>query len=100
MPELPAAVKADLEQAKAAVLVDDDGINAVIWDFAGQSVYHGLHSMFLKEDNVAMIVFDASQNLDDHTKGRYVDIDPYVDKFVNPTTTGALLSLSEEICAS
>jgi len=89
LPELLAAVKADLEQAKAAVLVDDDGINAVIWDFAGQSVYHGLHSMFLKEDNVAMIVFDASQNLDDNTKGRYVDIDPYVDKAVNPTTTGA-----------
>ena len=89
LPELPAAVKADLEQAKAAVLVDDDGINVVIWDFAGQSVYHGLHSMFLKEDNVAMVVFDASQNLHDPTQGRNVDRDPYTEKSVNPTTTGA-----------
>ncbi|XP_065894341.1 uncharacterized protein [Dysidea avara] len=89
LPELPAAVKADLEQAKAAVLVDDDGINAIIWDFAGQSVYHGLHSMFLKEDNVAMVVFDASQNLHDHTQGRNVVRDPYTEKSVNPTTTGA-----------
>ena len=89
LPELPAAIKADLEQAKAAVLVDDDGINAVIWDFAGQSVYHGLHSMFLKEDNVAMVVFDASQNLHDPTQGRNVVRDPFTVKSVNPTTTGA-----------
>ncbi|XP_065911266.1 probable serine/threonine-protein kinase pats1 [Dysidea avara] len=89
LPELPAAVKADLEQAKAAVLVDDDGINVVIWDFAGQSVYHGLHSMFLKEDNLAMVVFDASQNLHDSTQGRNVVRDPYTEKSVNPTTTGA-----------
>ena len=47
LPELPEAVKADLEQAKTAVLIDDDGINAIIWDFAGQSVYYGLLSMFL-----------------------------------------------------
>ena len=89
LPELPAAVKAELEHAKAAVLVDDDGIDAVIWDFAGQSVYHGLHSMFLKEDNVAMIVFDASQNLHDPSKARNAVQDPYTEKSINPTTTGA-----------
>ena len=88
LPELPKAVKADLEQAKTAVLVDEDGINAIIWDFAGQSVYYGLHSMFLKEDNVAMIVFDASQDLQDPTKGRGSHRDPYTQKSINPTTTG------------
>ena len=30
LPELPKAVQADLEQAKTAVLIDDDGINAII----------------------------------------------------------------------
>ncbi|XP_065902538.1 uncharacterized protein [Dysidea avara] len=89
LPKLPAAIKADLEQAKAAVLVNGDGIDAIIWDFAGQSVYHGLHSMFLKEDNVAMVVFDASQSLHDPTQGRNVVRDPYTKKDVNPTTTGA-----------
>lgn len=89
-PELPKAVKADLEQAKAAVLVDEDGINAIIWDFAGQSVYYGLHSMFLKEENVAMIVFDASQDLQNPSKGRR---DPYTQKCINPTTTGC-----ESVC--
>ena len=85
LPELPEAVKADLEQAKTAVLIDEDGINAIIWDFAGQSVYYGLHSMFLKEDNVAMIVFDASQPLQDPVKGRDSYKDPYTQKCISPT---------------
>ena len=90
LPELPKAVQADLEQAKTAVLIDENGINAIIWDFAGQSVYYGLHSMFLKEDNVAIIVFDASQNLHDPVKGR----DSHEDqKSINPTTTGC-----ESVC--
>ena len=91
--ELPEAVKADLEQAKTAVLIDEDGINAIIWDFAGQSVYYGLHSMFLKEDNVAMIVFDASQPLQDPVKGRDSYKDPYTQKSINPATTGC-----ESVC--
>ena len=93
LPELPEAVKADLEQAKTAVLIDDDGINAIIWDFAGQSVYYGLHSMFLKEDNVAMIVFDASQCLQDPVKERDSQKDPYTQKSISPTTTGC-----ESVC--
>ena len=88
LPELPEAVQADLEQAKTAVLIDDDGINAIIWDFAGQSVYYGLHSMFLKEDNVAMIVFDASQHLQDPVRERDSQKDPYTQKSISPTTTG------------
>ena len=91
--ELPEAVKADLEQAKTAVLIDEDGINAIIWDFAGQSVYYGLHSMFLKENNVAMIVFDASQPLQDSAKGRGSHKDPYTQESINPTTTGC-----ESVC--
>ena len=93
LPELPEAVQADLEEAKTAVLVDEDGINAIIWDFAGQSVYYGLHSMFLKEDNVAMIVFDASQPLQDCVKGRDSRKDPYTQKSISPTTTGC-----ESVC--
>ena len=90
LPKLPKAVQADLEQAKTAVLIDENGINAIIWDFAGQSVYYGLHSMFLKEDNVAMIVFDASQNLHDPVKVRESHED---QKSINPTTTGC-----ESVC--
>ena len=93
LPALPKRVKVDLEQAKTAVLIDEDGINAIIWDFAGQSVYYGLHSMFLKEDNVAMIVFDASQNLQDPVKGRDSDESPDPQMSINPTTTGC-----ESVC--
>ena len=91
--ELPEAVKADLEQAKTAILVDDDGINAIIWDFAGQSVYYGLHSMFLKQDNVAMIIFDASRPLNDPVKGRDSQKDPYTQKSISPAYTGV-----ESVC--
>ena len=44
--------------------------------------------MFLKEDNVAMIVFDASQHLQDPVKDRDRHKDPYTQKSVSPTTTG------------
>ena len=94
LPELPEAVKADLEQAKTAVLVDEDGINAIIWDFSHQSVYYGLHSMFLKEDSVAMIVFDASQPLlYDPVKVRDSQKDSYTQKSISPTSTGV-----ESVC--
>ena len=84
VPLLPAVAKVDVDQA--ITLVPNDGIDAVIWDFSGRSVYHGLHSMFLKEDNVAMIVFDASKDLYDP---RDVIKDPYTENSINPSTTGA-----------
>ena len=88
-PQMSKAVQSDVDEAKSAEgLIDDDAINAIIWDFAGQSVYHGLHSVFLKEDNVTMIVFDASQQLQDPAKDRDSDKDPYTQKCINPITTG------------
>ena len=61
--ELPEAVQADLKQATTTSLIDNDDVNAIFWDFADRSLYYGLHSMFLKENNVVLIVFDASQPL-------------------------------------
>ena len=90
LPELPKAVKADLEQAKTAVLIDKDRSTVIIWDLAGQSVYYELHSMFLKEDDVVTIVFDASQNL---VKGRDNSESPDPQISINPTTT-----VCESIC--
>ena len=49
--------------------------------------------MFLKEDNVAMIVFDASQDLHEAAKGRSGLKDPYTQKSINPITTGC-----ESVC--
>ena len=94
LPQLPKAVQADLEQAKTAVLIDDDDdLNAIIWDFAGQSVYYGLHSMFLKKDNVAMIVFNAAQSLQDPITDRDNHKDTYTKRSTNPTTPGC-----ESVC--
>ena len=84
LPALPKAVKSDLEQAETVVLIDKDGINAIIWDIA-ESVFYELHSKFLKEDNVVMIVFDASQDL---VKDRDSSESPDPQISTNLTTTG------------
>ena len=94
LPKVPAAVEAVMKQAKAAAEDDEDEDNVVIiQDLAGQSFYYGLHSIFLKEDNVAMIVFDASQPLQDPVKGRDSQKDPYTQKSISPAYTGV-----ESVC--
>ena len=90
---LPKAVQADLEQAKTAVLIDDDSIDAIIWDCSYQSVSHGLHSIFLKENGVAMIVFDASKFLEGRFEGRHSNRNPYTQKSSSSTSIGC-----ERVC--
>ena len=38
---------------------------AVFWDFAGQTIFHNSHSVFLSNNSVIMITFDASMKLKD-----------------------------------
>ena len=38
---------------------------AVFWDFAGQTIFHNSHSMFISDNSVIMITFDASMKLKD-----------------------------------
>ncbi|XP_065883436.1 uncharacterized protein [Dysidea avara] len=88
LPKLPDSVLHQVEQAKVAESVDDDGINTVIWDFSGQSVYDGLHCMFLKQGSVIAIVFNASQDLHSPTECRDNSKDPYTEQSINRKTTG------------
>ncbi|XP_065912714.1 uncharacterized protein [Dysidea avara] len=44
-----------------------------IWDYAGQSVFSHTHGLFLSEEVVCIIVFDASKPLDEVPKRRYKD---------------------------
>ena len=41
---------------------DQEGIFAVLWDFAGQSVYYAIHPLFLTSRAMYLLVYDLSQN--------------------------------------
>ncbi|XP_065914951.1 uncharacterized protein [Dysidea avara] len=40
-----------------------DSINAVLWDFPGQVIFHNTHLVFISESGVAVITFNASMKL-------------------------------------
>ena len=68
--ELPELSMEDIKEAELSSPLCENEVNAVIWDVSGQTVYHGLLPAFLTEDNVAIITFDASQDLYNFTKAR------------------------------
>ena len=66
----------DVSEVKNAIkapstdLGDEDGIDVSILDFAGQIMYHSTHSVFIRKDNIIMVVFNASQPLSSNVKVR------------------------------
>ena len=46
-----------------ASLYDPDSLNATLWDFAGQTIFHNTHSVFISEEGVTIITFNASVEL-------------------------------------
>ena len=65
-----AAVRAAKEKGVTKVFKMRNGINVTILDFAGQVQYHNVHSIFIRKNNVIMIVFNASQPLSTNVKVR------------------------------
>ena len=49
---------------------DSDSLNAVVWDFAGQIIFHNTHSILISEDGVPVITFDALVDLTDQVTPR------------------------------
>ena len=64
-----AAVKAYKENGVANVSMKC-GMDVTILDFAGQVQYHNTHSVFIRKDNLIMIVFNAAQPLSANVKIR------------------------------
>jgi len=68
--------KLDVTEIKQAMktpsidLGDRDGIDVTIMDFAGQIMYHSTHSVFIRKDNIIMVVFNASRPLSSNVKVR------------------------------
>jgi len=42
---------------------DPESLNATVWDFAGQVIFHNTHSVFVSEEGIPIITFNASVEL-------------------------------------
>ena len=68
---IPTVDADDIKGAKAAnVFNDKNSIDVTILDFAGQLIYHSTHSVFIRKDNVIMVIFNASRPLSSNVKVR------------------------------
>ena len=59
-----------VEVSSNTVQYDADSLNAVVWDFPGQVIYHNSHSVFISESGVPVITFNASGELSDEVVPR------------------------------
>ena len=56
----------DMEAASSqAIQYDSNSLIASLWDFAGQTIFHNSHSVFISESGVSVITFNASLELTD-----------------------------------
>ena len=63
---LPEPHPQDVEEASSNTLqYDANSLNAVVWDFPGQVIFHNSHSVFISESGVPVITFNASGVLSD-----------------------------------
>ena len=72
-PPLPTVEAKDIEavkNVKAKVIKIRGGIDVTMLDFAGQTQYHNTHSVFIRKDNMIMVIFNASQPLSKNVKVR------------------------------
>ena len=46
-----------------ATQYDPESLNVTLWDFAGQTIFHNTHSVFISEEGVPIITFNASVEL-------------------------------------
>lgn len=68
---LPQPQQQDVHEATSYTeTTDPDELNAVVWDFAGQVIFHNTHSIFISENGVPVITFNASMNLTDEVAVR------------------------------
>ena len=73
---LPTVDTADIKAVKevkagaSRVFKIRGGINVTMLDFAGQVQYHNTHSVFIRKENVIMVVFNASLPLSKNVKVR------------------------------
>ena len=61
---LPSPHPKDVQEASSYTpTCDPHSLNAVVWDFAGQVIFHNTHSIFISESGVPVITFNASMRI-------------------------------------
>ena len=71
--KLPQLSTQDLEEitwSRYTSQYELDSINVVAWDYAGQVIFHNTHCVFMSENGVPIITFNASMELTDEIKLR------------------------------
>jgi len=71
--QIPTVDIAEIKKANATamnIIQNKKGKNVTILDYAGQAQYHSTHSVFIRKENVIMVVFNASQRLSTNVKVR------------------------------
>ena len=59
-----------VEASSNTIQYDANSLNAVVWDFPGQVIYHNSHFLFISESGVPVITFNASGELSDEVVPR------------------------------
>ena len=57
------SVEEVVQNPSKATQYDLESLNVTLWDFAGQTIFHNTHSVFISEVGVPIITFDASVEL-------------------------------------
>ena len=75
--DLPKPHPQDVVEASSnTAQYDADSLNAVVWDFPGQVIYHNSHSVFISESGVPVLTFNASGELTDEVVPREGSLQP------------------------
>ena len=56
----------DTQEAPLNITYNSDSLIASLWDFAGQVIFHNSHSVFISDNGVTIITFNASMELTDN----------------------------------
>jgi len=101
MKSTPKVEDEDIKEAKATATKDDpeeSGTDVTILDFAGQLLYHNTHSIFIRKENVIMLVFNASQPLSEKIRVRSSTSGPQSDAITNSQNIHFWMKTIHSIC--
>ena len=77
---------------------DPDSLNVTLWDFAGQGMFHNTHSVFISEEGVPIITFNASVELKNEISPRD-NSPPLQEKFTGISSIHYWLQVVDSMCS-
>jgi len=78
--EIPTVDNEEIKKANSTamkIIQNKKGKNVTILDYAGPATYHSTHPVFIRKENVIMVVFNASQLLSTNVKVRSSTLRPH-----------------------